>query len=119
MAEIRFELSSERNASPAQYAATSNVPQAVIARQILTPLDLERTYGLTEGNIFHGELNLEQLFFNRPVAGWSQYRTPIAGLYLCGAGAHPGGGVTGAPGHNAAHQVLRDWKRGKFKEAVA
>jgi len=92
-----------------------NVPGSIIARQVLTPLDLERTYGLTEGNIFHGDLNLEQLFFNRPVAGWSQYRTPINGLYLCGAGAHPGGGVTGAPGHNAAHQVLRDWKRGKLK----
>jgi phytoene dehydrogenase-like protein len=101
----------------AEYAP--NVPSAIVALQVLTPLDLERTYGLTEGNIFHGELNLEQLFFNRPVAGWSQYRTPIEGLYLCGAGAHPGGGVTGAPGHNAAHQVLRDWKRGKFKEAVA
>jgi len=101
----------------AEYAP--NVPGAIIARQVLTPLDLERTYGLTEGNIFHGDLNLEQLFFNRPVAGWSQYRTPIAGLYLCGAGAHPGGGVTGAPGHNSAHQVLRDLKKGKFKEAVA
>jgi phytoene dehydrogenase-like protein len=101
----------------AEYAP--NVPNAVVSRQVLTPLDLERTYGLTEGNIFHGDLNLEQLFFNRPVAGWSQYRTPIAGLYLCGAGAHPGGGVTGAPGHNAAHQVLRDLKKGKFKEAVA
>jgi phytoene dehydrogenase-like protein len=93
----------------AEYAP--NVPNAVIARQVLTPLDLERTYGLTEGNIFHGELNLEQLFFMRPVAGWSQYRTPITGLYLCGAGAHPGGGVTGAPGHNAAKQALRDWKK--------
>ncbi len=101
----------------AEYAP--NVPNAIIARQVLTPLDLERTYGLTEGNIFHGDLTLEQLFFNRPIAGWSQYRTPIAGLYLCGAGAHPGGGVTGAPGHNSAHQVLRDLKRGKFKEAVA
>jgi phytoene dehydrogenase-like protein len=101
----------------AEYAP--NVPNAVVARQILTPLDLERTYGLTEGNIFHGDLNLEQLFFNRPVAGWSHYRTPIAGLYLCGAGAHPGGGVTGAPGHNCAHQVLRDLKKGKFKDAVA
>jgi phytoene dehydrogenase-like protein len=101
----------------AEYAP--NVPGAIVARQVLTPLDLERTYGLTEGNIFHGDLNLEQLFFNRPVAGWSQYRTPIAGLYLCGAGAHPGGGVTGAPGHNSAHQVLRDLKKGKFKEAVA
>jgi phytoene dehydrogenase-like protein len=93
----------------AEYAP--NVPNAIIARQVLTPLDLERTYGLTEGNIFHGELNLEQLFFMRPVAGWSQYRTPITGLYLCGAGAHPGGGVTGAPGHNAAKQALRDWKK--------
>ena len=100
----------------AEYAP--NVSAAIEARQVLTPLDLERIYGLTEGNIFHGDLNLEQLFFNRPVAGWSQYRTPIAGLYLCGAGAHPGGGVTGAPGHNCAHQVLRDLKKGKFKEAV-
>ena len=101
----------------AEYAP--NVPGSIIARQVLTPLDLERTYGLTEGNIFHGDLRLEQLFFMRPVAGWSQYRTPVRGLYLCGAGAHPGGGVTGAPGHNAAHQVLRDWKKGLLKEAVA
>jgi phytoene dehydrogenase-like protein len=87
-----------------------NVPRSVVARQVLTPLDLERVYGLTEGNIFHGDLSLEQLFFMRPVAGWAAYRTPLAGLYLCGAGAHPGGGVTGAPGHNAARQVLSDWK---------
>jgi phytoene dehydrogenase-like protein len=96
-----------------------NVPNSIIARQVLAPLDLERTYGLTEGNIFHGDLSLEQLFFMRPVAGWSQYRTPIHGLFLCGAGAHPGGGVTGAPGHNAAHQALRDWKKGRFKETAA
>ena len=96
-----------------------NVPNAILARQVLTPLDLERTYGLTEGNIFHGDLRLEQLFFMRPVSGWSQYRTPVDGLYLCGAGTHPGGGVTGAPGHNAAHQVLRDWKKGRLKEAAA
>ena len=101
----------------AEYAP--NVPNAIVASQVLTPLDLERTYGLTEGNIFHGDLRLEQLFFMRPVAGWSQYRTPVDGLYLCGAGAHPGGGVTGAPGHNAAHQVLRDWKKGRLKEAAA
>ena len=94
-----------------------NVPESILAMQVLTPLDLERTYGLTEGNIFHGDLRLEQLFFMRPVAGWSQYRTPIEGLYLCGAGAHPGGGVTGAPGRNAAHQALRDWKKGRFKRA--
>ena len=96
----------------AEYAP--NVPGAILARQVLTPLDLERTYGLTEGNIFHGDLRLDQLFFMRPVPGWSQYRTPIAGLYLCGAGAHPGGGVTGAPGRNAAHQALRDWKKREF-----
>jgi phytoene dehydrogenase-like protein len=101
----------------AEYAP--NVPNAIVARQVLTPLDLERTYGLTEGNIFHGDLRLEQLFFMRPVSGWSQYRTPVDGLYLCGAGTHPGGGVSGAPGHNAAHQVLRDWKKGRLKEAVA
>jgi phytoene dehydrogenase-like protein len=100
----------------AEYAP--NVPSAIIARQVLTPLDLERTYGLTEGNIFHGDLRLEQLFFMRPVAGWAQYRTPIRGLYLCGAGAHPGGGVTGAPGRNAALQALRDWKKGRFKQAA-
>jgi phytoene dehydrogenase-like protein len=96
----------------AEYAP--NVPESIVARQVLTPLDLERTYGLTEGNIFHGDLSLEQLFFMRPVAGWARYRTPIDGLYLCGAGAHPGGGVTGAPGHNAAHQILKDWKAGRL-----
>ncbi len=101
----------------AEYAP--NVPQSILAMQVLTPLDLERTYGLTEGNIFHGDLRLEQLFFMRPVPGWSQYRTPVDGLYLCGAGTHPGGGVTGAPGRNAAHQALRDWKKGRFREAVA
>jgi phytoene dehydrogenase-like protein len=101
----------------AEYAP--NVPGSIIARQVLTPLDLERTYGLTEGNIFHGDLRLEQLFFMRPVPGWSQYRTPIQGLYLCGAGAHPGGGVTGAPGRNAAYQALRDWKKGRLQQSTA
>jgi phytoene dehydrogenase-like protein len=85
-----------------------NVPGSIRTRQVLTPLDLERTYGLTEGNIFHGDLVLEQLFFMRPVPGWSQYRTPVRGLYLCGAGTHPGGGVTGAPGYNAAKRILGD-----------
>jgi phytoene dehydrogenase-like protein len=97
----------------AEYAP--NVPGAVTAIQVLTPLDLERTYGLTEGNIFHGDLSIDQLFFMRPVPGWARYRTPIDRLYLCGAGAHPGGGVTGAPGFNAARVVLRDrrrWGRG-------
>jgi phytoene dehydrogenase-like protein len=101
----------------AEYAP--NFPSSILARQVLTPLDLERTYGLTEGNIFHGDLSLDQLFFMRPVAGWAQYRTPVAGLYLCGAGAHPGGGVTGAPGYNAAHKALRDWKSGRVKKSAA
>jgi len=84
-----------------------NVPRSVLARKVLTPLDLQEIYGLTEGNIFHGDLNLGQLFFMRPTPEWSQYKTPIGGLYLCGAGAHPGGGVTGAPGRNAATAVLK------------
>lgn len=79
-------------------------------RQILTPLDLERTYGLTGGHIFHGEQALDQLFTMRPFLGCAQYRGPIHGLYLCGAGTHPGGGVTGAPGQNAAREILRDIK---------
>lgn len=87
-----------------------NVPGAVEARRVLTPLDLETIYGLTEGNIFHGDLTLEQMFFMRPVPGWAGYRTPVEGLYLCGAGAHPAGGVTGAPGYGAAHRALRDLK---------
>jgi phytoene dehydrogenase-like protein len=85
-----------------------NVPGAVIARRVLTPLDLEETFGITEGNIFHGDLSLDQMFFMRPLPGWSRYRTPIVGLYLCGAGTHPGGGVTGAPGFNAATAILAD-----------
>ncbi len=93
----------------AEYAP--NVPASIIARRVFTPLDLERTFGITEGNIFHGELSLDQLFFMRPLPDCSQYRTPIEGLYLCGAGTHPGGGVTGAPGYNASHQVLRDWSK--------
>ena len=90
-----------------------DLPDLIEGRVVLTPLDLERIYGLTEGNIFHGDLNLGQLFAMRPTPKYSQYRTPVAGLYLCGAGAHPGGGVTGAPGHNAAQQVLRDRARRK------
>jgi phytoene dehydrogenase-like protein len=84
---------------------------AIEAAQVITPLDLERTYSMTEGNIFHGDLNVEQLFSMRPLPAWSRYRSPVDGLYLCGAGAHPGGGVTGAPGYIAAHAALRDLKR--------
>jgi len=88
-----------------------NVPDAVVARRVLSPWDLQQTFGITEGNIFHGDIAADQLFFQRPVLGWAGYRTPLSGLYLCGAGAHPGGGVTGAPGYNAAHQILRDHRR--------
>jgi phytoene dehydrogenase-like protein len=87
-----------------------NIKNIILNRQVLTPLDLEREFGLTEGNIFQGELSLEQLFFLRPVPGWAQYRTPIKGLYLCGSAAHPGGGIMGAPGRLAAVEVLKDWK---------
>jgi phytoene dehydrogenase-like protein len=85
-----------------------NFRNAIIARQIHSPLDLERKFGLTGGDIFHGALTLDQLWVNRPVMGYANYRTPIANLYLCGSGAHPGGGVTGIPGHNAAREILRD-----------
>jgi phytoene dehydrogenase-like protein len=83
---------------------------SVIARQALTPLDLERDFGLLGGDIFHGALSLNQLFSARPMLGHADYRGPLKGLYHCGAGAHPGGGVTGAPGHNAARAILRDHK---------
>ena len=85
-----------------------NFTASVIARQIHSPLDLERKFGLIGGDIFHGALSLDQLFSARPVLGYGDYRTPIRGLYQCGAGTHPGGGVTGIPGHNAAQEILRD-----------
>ena len=89
-----------------------NFRASVIARRILSPLDLEREFGLVGGDIFHGKLTLNQLFSARPALGFGNYRMPLAGLYLCGSGAHPGGGVTGVPGHNAAREVVRDWRRG-------
>ena len=90
----------------AEYAP--NIRNIILHRQVVTPLDLEREWSLTEGNIFQGELSLEQLFFNRPVAGWARFRTPVRNLWLCGSSAHPGGGIMGAPGRIAALQVLRD-----------
>jgi phytoene dehydrogenase-like protein len=81
---------------------------SVVGRSALTPLDLERTFGLLGGDIFHGALSLDQLFWARPMLGYADYRGPVAGLYHCGSGAHPGGGVTGAPGHNAARAILAD-----------
>jgi phytoene dehydrogenase-like protein len=88
-----------------------NFKRSVLGRQIMSPLDLERSFGLVGGDIFHGALGLDQLFAARPMLGHADYRGPIAGLYTCGAGTHPGGGVTGAPGHNAAREVLRDFGR--------
>ena len=84
---------------------------SVVGRQVLSPRDLERTFGLPNGDIFHGALGLDQLWAARPALGYGDYRTPVQGLYLCGSGAHPGGGVTGAPGHNAAQAVIADLKR--------
>jgi phytoene dehydrogenase-like protein len=83
-----------------------NIRDIILHRQVLTPLDIERTFGLTEGNIFQGELTLEQLFFLRPVPGWARYTTPVQGLYMCGSATHPGGGIMGAPGRNAAMRIL-------------
>jgi len=85
-----------------------NLKRIIIGRQVITPLDIERTTGLSEGNIFQGELSLEQLFFLRPVAGWARYRTPIKHLYMCGSATHPGGGIMGAPGRLAALEILKD-----------
>ena len=91
-------------ATLAQYCP--GLPEAILHRHVLTPWDLEQEYGLTEGNIFHGELGLEQMLFLRPTAGWARYRTPVGGLWLCASGAHPGGGVMGAPGELAAKTLL-------------
>ena len=88
-----------------------NFRRSVIDRQVLSPLDIERRFALTGGNIFQGAMTPGNLFFLRPVAGYANYRTPIRGLYLCGAAAHPGGGVMGACGHNAAREILRDSRR--------
>jgi len=88
-----------------------NFKASVLGRQIFSPLDLERTFGLVGGDIFHGALSLDQLFSARPMLGHGDYRGPLRGLYMCGSGTHPGGGVTGAPGYNAAREILRDFKR--------
>lgn len=103
---MRAELGDAVVKTLASYAP--NIEAAILHRQVFTPLDLEADFGLTEGNIYHGEMTLDQLFLLRPVPGWARYRAPIDNLYLCGAGAHPGGGVTGAPGYNAARRILKD-----------
>ena len=95
-----------------------NFKAAVLGRQIMSPLDLERTFGLVGGDIFHGALSLDQMFSARPMLGHGNYRGPLQGLYMCGAGTHPGGGVTGAPGHNAAREILSDFKRRRLRRAA-
>ena len=95
-------------------AHAPNFKASIIARQVLSPLDLERRFGLVDGDILHGQLTLDQLYSARPVLGYADYRMPVAGLYLCGAGAHPGGGVTGLPGRNAALRIIQDLKRGTW-----
>jgi phytoene dehydrogenase-like protein len=92
-----------------------NFKRAVLARTALTPLDLERKIGLVRGDIFHGRLTLDQLYSARPVVGFAAYRSPVTGLYMCGSSTHPGGGVTGMPGLNAAREILRDWRGGKVR----
>jgi phytoene dehydrogenase-like protein len=94
-----------------------NFKASVLGRQIMSPLDLERTFGLIGGDIFHGALSLDQMFSARPMLGHGDYRGPLKGLYMCGSGTHPGGGVTGAPGHNAAREIVADFKRGRLKQA--
>ena len=96
-------------------AYAPDLPGLIMHRHVITPLDLEETYGFTGGHIFHGELSLDQLFSMRPLLGWGQYRTPITGLYLCGSGTHPGNGLTGLSGANAARTVLKDWKKSTHK----
>ncbi len=96
-------------------AHAPNFKASVLGRQIMSPLDLERTFGLIGGDIFHGTLSLDQLFSARPMLGHGNYRGPLPGLYMCGAGTHPGGGVTGAPGHNAAREVLIDFRRRRLR----
>lgn len=92
----------------AEYAP--NIKEIILHRQVMTPLDIERITGLSEGNIFQGELSLQQLFFLRPAPGWGDYRTPLKGYYQCGSGAHPGGGIMGASGRLSALEILKDWR---------
>src|SRR6185312_9724367 len=92
----------------AQYAP--DLPRKILQTQVITPLDLEETYGLSGGQIFHGELALDQIFTMRPMLDWARYRTPIENLYLCGSGTHPGTGLTGASGANAAREIVKDLK---------
>lgn len=108
-ADASEELAGNVLRTVSQYAP--DLEQLVVARQIITPLDLQETYGLTGGHTLHGEPSLDQLFTMRPILGWAQYRTPIAHLYMCGAGTHPGGGITAGSGQNASREILKDLAR--------
>ena len=113
----RSRLQAQLLAQLAEFVPT--VGRSLVAARLYTPADLEAVFGITEGNIFHGDLRPDQLFFMRPIPGYARYAAPLAGLYLCGAGTHPGGGVTGAPGHNAAHRILDDLRRDRGLRARA
>jgi phytoene dehydrogenase-like protein len=106
--EIKEEFGDNVINTVAEYAP--NLKGIIVGKQVVTPLDLEREWGLTEGNIFQGELTLEQLFFLRPVPGWAQYKTPIKNLWMCGSATHPGGGIMGANGRLAAMEILKQGK---------
>ncbi|HYT82347.1 MAG TPA: NAD(P)/FAD-dependent oxidoreductase [Gemmatimonadales bacterium] len=111
---VPYEASADGIGDAAVRAVTTRFPELerqIAGREVLTPRDLQARYGTTEGHLYHGELTLDQILFMRPLPGWSRYRTPIRGLYLCGAGTHPGGGIAGAAGRNAARVILKDTKR--------
>ena len=109
--ECRARSAAAPDARSARAVCTGSASASLVASRLYTPVDLESTFGITEGNIFHGDLRPDQLFFMRPLPAYARYATPIRALYLCGAGTHPGGGVTGAPGFNAAHRILADLRR--------
>jgi phytoene dehydrogenase-like protein len=112
--EVREQVADHIIDTVNQYAP--NFRQAIVGRMALSPLDLEREFGIIGGDIFHGNLHLDQIFSMRPAPGYADYRMPVNGLYLCGSGAHPGGGVTGCPGHNAAREMLSD--RGSWPQTA-
>jgi phytoene dehydrogenase-like protein len=107
--DVKNEMADRLIATMTEFAP--NFADAIIDRQVLSPVDIEQRYGLPNGNIFHGEITPDQIFSLRPTPECARYRTPIEGLYLCGSGVHPGGGVMGAPGHNAAKALLSDWAK--------
>ncbi|MDQ6659782.1 MAG: NAD(P)/FAD-dependent oxidoreductase, partial [Chloroflexota bacterium] len=107
--EVKEEMANRLIATMCEFAP--NFADAVFDYQVLSPVDIEQRYGMSNGNIFHGEITPDQLFSLRPTPECARYRTPVEGLYLCGSGVHPGGGVMGAPGHNAAKALLSDWEK--------